>query len=352
VPDLSSLAQPLIEHPPRPAPPVDRLRRRIARRRRRRVFVAGAVIAAGALLFVGVRDDPVRVVTTGPASPSSEVVDLSVLQQFHPVGPVTVVDEGVTDGSPWQLVVFIGSTDDGAGRSGTGPCSLLLEARPGAPLPAGAGGCSSDGKGHDGPNAGATGYGFARVGTTTFVTGEAGNTVERVRIQLRGGDHVEAVTHSAENIDGRYWVVALPPDDTSGDWLARANEAVTAVVPLQSGPGETIPQGDRGNYGLVVSNQSSGVPSVYLTVRIDGRSAVQGRFDVGNHHNFVPFQLEVEDGSHRLTAEATDFAGNHLASLERAIDVTGRPFGLVTFWTEAGRHELHLDEQSKPFAFG
>jgi hypothetical protein len=115
---------------------------------------------------------------------------------------------------------------------------------------------------------------------------------------------------------------------------------------------ETIPRSDRGNYSLVVSNQSFQVPSVVISVTIDDRGATGGRFDVENQHNFVTSRLELEDGTYRLTAEATDLEGNHVAGLVRSVEVRGRQFGLVTFSTEAEESELRFQESDTPFAFG
>jgi hypothetical protein len=141
--------------------------------------------------------------------------------------------------------------------------------------------------------------------------------------------------------------------------------AVLVVVPACSGSNsgdecddtascamETVPKSNRGNYGLVVSNQSFDVPSVVIAVTIGDRSATAGQFDVENQHNYVSVRLDLPDGVHRLTAEASDLEGRHLAGLGETIEVKGRRFGLVTFWTEAGEHLLRFRESDEPFAFG
>jgi hypothetical protein len=89
--ELSSLAQPLIDDPPRRALPVHVLQQRIARRRRRRLVGGGvliAVVAGGSAALV--RTDAVDVVTTGPASQSSTTV--STVSSAVPEGLVGVVD--------------------------------------------------------------------------------------------------------------------------------------------------------------------------------------------------------------------------------------------------------------------
>jgi hypothetical protein len=234
--DLSSLANPLIEHPPCPAPTIDQLRQRNARRRRRRVLAAGAVAAVvSAGLAVAFRESSTRVVTTGPAAPPPAPLDLSVAP-YRPTGAVTVVEEGVAGGIPWRFVVYEGSMDeryDAYARDRAGTCFLLLEARPGADLPPGAGGCDSSEA--SGANRTSTGHGFAHLGDTTFVNGSAGNAVTGVRIELRDGEIVEVATHAVEGIDGRYWIAALPGAGDVDDYLARANEQVEAVVPITSG---------------------------------------------------------------------------------------------------------------------
>jgi hypothetical protein len=238
VSDLSALAQPLIEHPPCPPPPVVQLQRRITRRRRRRLLTIGAMVAIVAAGLLAVfQGSPTRVVTTGPAAPPPPPADLSVLEPFHPVGPVTVVVEGFAEDVPWQLVVFQGSLDaesDAFGLDRTGPCFLLLDARPGAELPPGAGACDWGRGGSDGLDAATTGHGFAHIDGTTFVTGNGGNAVAGLRVELRDGRTVEVVTHAVDGIDGRYWVAPLPGTYEGQDWLERANETVTAIVPVTS----------------------------------------------------------------------------------------------------------------------
>ena len=123
---------------------------------------------------------------------------------------------------------------------------------------------------------------------------------------------------------------------------------------------ETVPRSDRGNYGLVVSNQSFVVPSVSISVTIDDRSAAGGRFDVENQHNFVSFRLELSDGAHRLRAtaeadlrDAEDITKpRRVEELAATIEVMGRQVGLVTFETEAGEDFLRFQESDEPFQFG
>jgi hypothetical protein len=142
-------------------------------------------------------------------------------------------------------------------------------------------------------------------------------------------------------------VVTLACTDSVRHQGDRCDDTDSAACVMQ-----TVPRSERGNYGLVVSNQSFEVPSVSISVTIDDRSAAVGRFDVGNQHNWVNHHLRVTDGTHRLTAEATDLEGNRLAGLEETLSVRGRQFGLVTFWTEAGEHQLRFEASEEPFAFG
>jgi hypothetical protein len=91
VTELSALAQPLIDDPPRRPLPVQLLQQRIARRRRRRLLAAGALVAVVAgVLAAFLRTDPVDVVTTGPASQSSSTV--STVSRDAPPGMIGVED--------------------------------------------------------------------------------------------------------------------------------------------------------------------------------------------------------------------------------------------------------------------
>jgi hypothetical protein len=123
---------------------------------------------------------------------------------------------------------------------------------------------------------------------------------------------------------------------------------------------ETVPRSDRGNFHLVVSNQSFAVPAVVISVSIDDRAAAAGRFDVENQHDFVSFPLELSDGRHRLraTAEADVRDAEDITEpvpveeLSATIDVRGRQYGLVMFQTEADEHRLRFQASDEPFQIG
>ena len=77
--------------------------------------------------------------------------------------------------------------------------------------------------------------------------------------------------------------------------LLVASACGTSTTPTDIGAGDML---------LYVSNQSFEDPPVNITITIDGAVVVDDRFSVGNQHNWVPHQLTLAQGEHRLRAES------------------------------------------------
>jgi hypothetical protein len=161
--------------------------------------VAALGFVGGLVVFAVGNEPGQRVISTGAPPPSTIPADTPALEAFHPIDPVTVIDEGMVEGVPWQLIVFRGSLDTAVELpeptgdpvvGGTKPvtCHVLLDPRSDAALPAGGGACAHPDQGSAGE---AGGHGFAYIDGVTFVIGDAGEGVAAVRIELRDGHRVE-----------------------------------------------------------------------------------------------------------------------------------------------------------------
>ena len=104
---------------------------------------------------------------------------------------------------------------------------------------------------------------------------------------------------------------------------------------------------------LFVSNQSFEVDPVDIEVRIDGDVVAGGEFAVGNQHNWSEFTVNLEPGSHQLTA-VSDSGG---CSLSEEIEVSGDRWASVSFWFYPETHyqptpaHLALDVRDEPMLF-
>ena len=53
-------------------------------------------------------------------------------------------------------------------------------------------------------------------------------------------------------------------------------------------------------FTLYISNQSLAIDSVDIQVEIDGEMVVSDNFYIGSAHTFVPFELSLEQGMHKI----------------------------------------------------
>lgn len=83
---------------------------------------------------------------------------------------------------------------------------------------------------------------------------------------------------------------------------------------------------------LLVSNQSFDVNPVDIEISIDGRVVVRGEFDVSGEqppqHNWARYPMQLEDGSHRLTASSK----TGRARLDTNFETPGVRSITVAFW--------------------
>ncbi len=116
--------------------------------------------------------------------------------------------------------------------------------------------------------------------------------------------------------------------------------AETAQGPAETSPrANPLPRARDGNFVLYVSNQSFELPRVDVRIEIDGRAAVDDRFDVGNQHNWVEFRFRLQKGRHTIRAMST--TGEAEGSWQ--FTVTGQHWAVMDYWYYPG--------DSKRFSF-
>jgi len=65
---------------------------------------------------------------------------------------------------------------------------------------------------------------------------------------------------------------------------------------------DILEQEEKGNFTLYVSNQSFAISPVDITIHIDGKKAVDSKFDVGNQHIWIGYSFSLSKGEHKLVA--------------------------------------------------
>ena len=111
----------------------------------------------------------------------------------------------------------------------------------------------------------------------------------------------------------------------------------------------------KGNFTLSVSNQSSAIPEVDISVEIDGCLAVSDSFSIGSGHNVVNYRFSLSRGNHTLTASTTKGQAQHEAKFE----IEDRHWATITYWfhpeeenlgaTESG--SFHFEISDTPILF-
>lgn len=99
-----------------------------------------------------------------------------------------------------------------------------------------------------------------------------------------------------------------------------------------TGPPRLVAE-QEANLHLLVSNQAFEQPEVGLTLSVDGVVLVDQRFEVEGQHTYVPFEVAVPAGEHRVVL--TSDTG---ARLERAVTIPARGdrWALASYWQDGG----------------
>lgn len=110
-----------------------------------------------------------------------------------------------------------------------------------------------------------------------------------------------------------------------------------------AGPGRQQPvAAEEANFVLYVSNQGPRLEVVDISVKIDGRLALEGPFDVGEEasfqHNWSPYYFRLDPGKHVLAAES----GWGQTKLERTFKLPGKRWAVLNLWAPSDTDERHF----------
>ena len=101
-------------------------------------------------------------------------------------------------------------------------------------------------------------------------------------------------------------------------------------------PKQHLPRPSTPTLTVLVSNQSFDLPTVDISIEIDGELAISGDFEVEGQHTWVPFDFDLSPGNHSM--KIVSDAGE--TTLEKAFVMDERKWIVVNFWYyEAGSPE-------------
>jgi len=112
---------------------------------------------------------------------------------------------------------------------------------------------------------------------------------------------------------------------------------------------EALPQTTNGNFVLYVSNQSSDLSPVDITVEIDGKKSLSADFAVGTGHNWTKHTFQLAPGKHKIVA----ISQRGSARLEKDIEVKDKHWAVIDYWfaTRDGKKHLTFRIQDTPIMF-
>ena len=134
---------------------------------------------------------------------------------------------------------------------------------------------------------------------------------------------------------------------------------VLAVVLPSCGPAERLlthppatarspmelAQDPDGSFVFYVSNQSFAEPTVDIQVLIDGKTAVNHSFRVGDQHNWRKFVFALPQGKHTLKAVSS----KGKAQLETEFTVGKKNWAVLDYWYSPENHDK--DRSQRCFSF-
>jgi hypothetical protein len=126
--------------------------------------------------------------------------------------------------------------------------------------------------------------------------------------------------------------------------MTRARLASLCVVLAAcSGPGrQQLVAEEEANFVLHVSNQGPGLKLVNITVRIDGRLAIEEPFDVGEgkglQHSWKTYCFRLDPGKHVLLAES----GGGRTTHERTFELAAKRWAVLSLWAPSETDTPHF----------
>lgn len=127
--------------------------------------------------------------------------------------------------------------------------------------------------------------------------------------------------------------------------LAIALGVLTLVVSgclAPRGGTTTQPTGDAQFY---VSDQSFEHPLAHIKVWVDGEPVFDREAPVGNEHNWIPFKLDLGNGTHHVKAHESDTG----TDLEQDFQKLGPVWVVVDFWTSPNRFTMTASDRQVMF---
>ena len=111
-----------------------------------------------------------------------------------------------------------------------------------------------------------------------------------------------------------------------------SDEAPDGPGPEGGSEEAAIQQDENGNVTFLLSNQSFDINPVDIEVRLDGKVAIEGEFDVTGdqmpQHNWLHYRFQLESGDHELTVSSD----RGEAQLATVLAVAGMHTVAVAFW--------------------
>lgn len=129
------------------------------------------------------------------------------------------------------------------------------------------------------------------------------------------------------------------PETTEGVHPTNVTPPPPAITETESGLQVQAGFGDGVEPGvlrLLVTNQSFEVPSVKVTIQIDGETVVDDTFDVESQHNVVTFDVSgLTPGLHEVTVESdTGITAEQTVTMEDAAK-----YVFVSYWSQPGQDD-------------
>ncbi|NIP22239.1 MAG: hypothetical protein GWN67_00115 [Phycisphaerae bacterium] len=118
---------------------------------------------------------------------------------------------------------------------------------------------------------------------------------------------------------------------------------------------DILEQDENGNLVLYVSNQSFAISPVDITIHIDGKKAVDRKFDVGNQHNWIGHSFSLSKGEHKLVAVSK----KGRASFEGQFEIKDKHWAVIVYsyypdntrGAEPTPKQFNFNIQDKPIYF-
>ena len=100
-------------------------------------------------------------------------------------------------------------------------------------------------------------------------------------------------------------------------------------------------------FHLYVSNQSFDIDPVRIEVFIDDLAVVCQDFEVGDQHNWVLFDMELDSGPHMIRVVGNDGG----AELTETFDTASETWAVIDFWYHSGEENEGQESRGQSLTF-